>query len=228
MKKLVLILTVMVSFSITAQTKTELIKHFETYYQQMKKQGDVQGVINAMTHLDVLQPTQARRDTLAYIYVSEGRNREALNTIGIEKNASDSDINTEVKAIALKSLNQPKLALEHYEVLFQRKANPLLAYEIAELKIQLNNLAGAKTSVDYGLANVKDHMKRSFYETQTPYQVSLKAALTYLKALIIFNENQETNLDAAIALLDEALTMDSNFNMAQISKDALATRKPKE
>ena len=101
MKKILLLLVVMSSFSLTAQNKTELKKHFEAYYKQMKSQGDIQGVINAMTHLDVLEPSQARKDTLAYIYVSEGRNLEALNTIGIEKKATDSNINLEVKAIAL-------------------------------------------------------------------------------------------------------------------------------
>jgi hypothetical protein len=84
----------------------------------MKGQGDVQGVINAMTHLNVIQPTQQRLDTLAYIYVTEGRNLEALNTIGIDQNATDSDMNTEVKAIALKAVNQPERAVVFYEERF--------------------------------------------------------------------------------------------------------------
>ncbi|MCB0382721.1 MAG: hypothetical protein KDD05_05325, partial [Psychroserpens sp.] len=182
MKKILCLLVVMSSISLTAQTKSELLKHFEGYYKQMKSQGDVQGVINAMTHLNVLQPSQQRLDTLAYIYVSEGRNIEALNTIGIDNNANDSDISTEVKALALKALNQPQRALVFYEVLFQKSPNAYLAYEIADLKTQTQDLAGAKASVDYGLANVKDDMKKAFYETQQPYEVSMKGALTYLKA----------------------------------------------
>jgi tetratricopeptide (TPR) repeat protein len=215
----------MASISITAQTKTELLKHFEGYYKQMKSQGDVQGVINAMTHLNVLQPSQQRLDTLAYIYVSEGRNLEALNTIGIENNATDSDISTEVKALALKALNQPQRALVFYEVLFQKEPNTYLAYEIADLKTQTQDLAGAKASVDYGLANVEPDMKKVFYESQQPYEVSMKGALTYLKALILFNMNKTDNLDQAIGLLDEAITMDGNFNLARLSKDALEARK---
>lgn len=194
MKKLVLSLIMLVSLASTAQTNTELQKHFEKFYAQMKKQGDIQGVINALTHLEVMTPSQARRDTLAYIYVSEGRNLEALNTIGIEKNATDSDINTEVKAIALTALNELPKALEFYEVLFQRKPNPYLAYEIADLKLQTNDVAGAKEKIEYGLANVTNDMKRSYYETQQPYQVSLKAGLTYLKALMLFNEDQTNNV----------------------------------
>jgi len=215
----------MASMSITAQTKTELLKHYEGYYKQMKSQGDVQGVINAMTHLNVLQPNQQRLDTLAYIYASEGRNLEALNTIGIDNNATDSNISTEVKALALKTLNQPQRALVFYEVLFQRDSNTYLAYEIADLKIQTQDLAGANASIGYGLANVKPEMKKAFYEMQQPYEVSMKGALTYLKALTLFNMNKVDNLDQAIGLLDEAITMDANFNLAQISKDALVARK---
>ena len=68
-------------------------------------------------------------------------------------------------------------------------------------------------------------MKRSFYESQRPYEVSLKGALTYMKALVVFNMNQTDNLDQAITLLGEALAMDANFNLAKISKDALEARK---
>jgi tetratricopeptide (TPR) repeat protein len=221
MKKLLLFIAVMTAFNITAQTKNDLLKHFEAYYKQMKKQGDVQGVINAMTHLEVIAPSQARKDTLAYLYVSENMNVEALNTIGIDKNATDSDLNVEVKALALKSLNQPKRALEQYEVLFSRKPNAYLAYEIADLKIQLQDLPGAKTSIDYGLANVTADMKHAFYEMQQPYETTLKAAFTYLKALVIYNEDTSNNVESAIATLNHALVMDPNFNLAKISKDAL-------
>lgn len=221
MKKTIFLLIVMISFSMTSQTKNELQKHYEGYYKQMKKQGDVQGVINAMTHLDVLTPTQARKDTIAYLYVSEGLNAQALNTVGVDKNAADSDLNVEVKAIALKSLNEPKRALEHYEVLFGRKPSPYLAYELADLKVQLKDLAGAKASIEYGLANVKDDMKQVFYETQQPYETSLKAAFLYLKALVNYNEDTTNNVESALAILNHALVIDPKFNMAIISKDAL-------
>ncbi len=214
----------MISFNITAQTKNELQKHFEAFYKQMKEQGDVNGVINAMTHLEVLKPSQARKDTLAYIYASEGKFMEALNTIGIDKNATDSDLNTEVKAIALKSLNEPQRSLEHYEVLYGRKPSPFLAYEIADLKLQLRDIVGAKASVEYGLANVKDDMKHAFYEKQQPYETSLKAAFTYLKALVNYNEDTANNVESAIAILNHALVMDPNFNLARISKDALLSK----
>ena len=225
MKKLILLVVVMSSLSITAQTKTELQKHFERYYQQMKKQGDIQGVINAMTHLDVIAPTQARKDTLAYIYVSEGRNMEALNTIGIEKSGTDSDLNTEIKAIALKELGDRKRALEFYNVLFTKEATPSVAYEIADLMLQTGDLTGAKEKIEYGLANVTDDMRRTYFETQQPYQTSLKAGFLYLKAIVVYSEDKDANQEIALATLNRALAIDPNFNMAQISKEALLNRK---
>lgn len=224
MKKSFLFLALLVSAHMMGQTKTELHKHFEAYYKQMKTQGDMQGVINAMTHLDVLAPTQARKDTLAYVYLSEGRNLEALNTIGIEKNASDSNINTEVKAIALSALGESKRAIEFYEILFKKSPSAPLAYELADLNIQLGEFTIAKEKIEYGLAHVKDDMTRTFYERQQPYQTSLKAALLYLKALAIFNEDQNNNVESALAILNHALVIDPNFNMAVISKEALLSR----
>ena len=225
MKTITFALAMMVSMASLAQTKADLKAHFEAYYQQMKNQGDVQGVINAMTHLEVLEPLQARRDTLAYLYLSEGLYSQALNVIGIEKNAGDSDINVEVKALALKNLNQPKLAIDQYNVLFGRNPNPQLAYEIADLMVQTDDLAGANTKIEYGLANVKDDMKRAFYERQQPYQTSLKAAFLYLKGIMTFKENQTANLDAALKLMNDALAIDPNFNMAKISREALEAKK---
>jgi tetratricopeptide (TPR) repeat protein len=191
----------------------------------MKKQVDVQVIINAMKHIDLLEPTVARKDTLAYIYLSEGQYMQALNTIGVEKNATDSDINVEVKALALKNINPPKLALEHFEVLYKRSPNVYLAYEMADMKVQLNDLAGAKLNIDYALTNVTDDMKRAFYEKQQPYETSMKAALLYLKGLLKFNENRATNMDAALLLFNEALSIDPNFNMAKISREALEAQK---
>lgn len=225
MKTITIAMLMLFSVSMFAQTNTELKKHYEAYYQQMKKQGDVQGIINAMTHLNVLEPSIARKDTLAYIYLSEGKYMLALNTIGVEKNTTDSDMNVEVKALALKNLNQPKMALEHFEVLYKRKSNVYLAYEMADMKIQTNDLAGAKLNIDYALANVTDDMKRSFYEKQQPYETSMKAALIYLKGLLKFTENKTTNMDVALKLINDALVIDPNFNLAKISREALEAQK---
>ena len=225
MKTITIAILMLFSISTFAQTNVELKKHYEAYHKQMKKQGDVQGIINAMTHLEVLEPSVARRDTIAYIYLSEGQYMQALNTIGVEKNATDSDMNVEVKALALKNLNQPKMALEHFEVLYTRDPNVYLAYEMADMKIQVNDLVGAKLNIDYALANVTDDMKRAFYEKQQPYETSMKAALMYLKGLLKFTENKTANMDTALKLMNDALTIDPNFNLAKISREALEAQK---
>ena len=225
MKKITIVITLMMSVAAFAQNTTDLKAHYEAFYNQMKAQGDVQGIINAMTHLEVITPNQARRDTLAYLYVTESKYLQALNTIGIEKNATDSDLNAEVKAISLKNLNEPKRALEHYKVLFNRKPNALLAYEIADIMTQTEDLTGAKSKIEYGITNAKEDMKRAFYETQRPYETSLKAAFLYLKALVVFKENQTANIDAALKLANEALAIDPNFNMAKITREALEAKK---
>lgn len=221
-------MVVMSSLNLAAQSNSELQKHFEKYYEQMKKQGDIQGVINAMTHLDVLAPSQARKDTLAYVYISEGRNMEALNTIGIEVNAADSDLNTEIKAIALNALGERARALEFYNKLYNKEASPTMAYEIADLLLQTGDIAGAQEKVEYGLANVTDEMRRTFYETQQPYQTSLRAGFLYLKAILNYTEDKDANQEIAIATLNRALAIDPNFNLARISKEALLSRQKGE
>ena len=69
----------------------------------------------------------------------------SLNTLrSIEKNEADSDLAVQVKAVSLKALNQPKRAIEHFEILFKRKPNAYMAYELADLKIQVGDNAGAE------------------------------------------------------------------------------------
>jgi tetratricopeptide (TPR) repeat protein len=228
MKRILFLALLLGGLSAFSQTQTELKQHFEAYYKKMKSQGDIQGTINGLTHLDLLEPSQAKKDTLAYLYLSEGRNLQALNTIGVDKKADDSNIAVEVKALALKAVGETQLAVEHFQVMFERKPNALIAYELADLKTQLNDLAGAKSHIEYGLANAREDQMRGFFEMQNPYQVPVKAAFLYLKALITFNEDQTNNVDASIALLDQALQIEPNFNMAALSKDALVGKKTKE
>ncbi len=139
MKKFIFILITGLGYFYSgySQTNSELQKHFEAYYTEMRKQSDINGVINALTHLNVLSPSVERRDTLAYVYANNNQHLQALNTIGIEKNDTDSDLAVQVKAISLKALNQPKRALEQFEVLYSRQPNAYLAYELADLKIQI-------------------------------------------------------------------------------------------
>lgn len=225
MKKVLLVLTLLVGIGAQAQTTTtELQKHYEAFYKEMRLQGDINGIISAITHLNIIAPSKERRDTLAYIYTTDNQHMQALNTIGIEKITTDSDLAVQVKAISLKALNQPKRALEHFEVLNSRMPNSYLAYELADLKIQLNDITGASTNIEYGIANAKDDMKYAFYERQQPYEASLKAAFLHLKALVQFNKDPN-DLDAAIAFIDEALAIDPNFNLASLTRQALESKK---
>jgi len=211
-------------FATFAQNSSELLKHYEAFYKEMRLQGDVDGVINALTHLNILAPNKDRKDTLAYIYANNNQHLQALNTIGIEKDAADSDLAVQVKAISLQALNQPKRALEQYEILYGRGANPFLAYEMSDLKIQTGDNAGALNFITYGIENSKDDMKYAFYERQQPYEVPLKAAFLHLKGLVQYNMDKN-NIDQAIATIDEALKLDPNFNLASLSKQALESRK---
>ncbi|MDV7137381.1 hypothetical protein R3X28_00760 [Maribacter sp. TH_r10] len=224
MKKIAFVILFAISFTISAQTNNELLKHYEAFYKEMRMQADINGMTNALTHLNVLSPSKARKDTLAYIYANNNQHMQALNTIGYEKNDSDSDLAVQVKAISLKAINQPKRALEQMEILNKRTPNAYLAYELADLKIQTGDNIGASTNIEYGLANAKDDMKYAFYERQQPYEVPLKAAFLHLKALVSYNQDK-AKIDEAIALIDEALKIEPNFNLASLSKQALEARK---
>ena len=225
MKKLIVVLMLLSLSNIVGQSNTELVQHYEAFYKQMLIQRDVNGVINALTHLNILEPSQARRDTLAYIYMDNNQHIQALNTIGIEKVANDSDLAVQVKAVSLKALNQPKRAIEQFQVMYDRNPNAIVAYELADLQIQTGALEGAATNIEYGIANSIDGMKHAFFERQQPYEVPLKAAFLHLKGLLSYNQNQD-DIDGALKYIDEALTIDPNFNLASLSKQALESRKP--
>ena len=116
MKSKYISLSIMVTFSIwICSIQFGFNQPLQSDYAQMQKHGDVQGIINAMTHLLVLEPNEARQDTLAALYMNEGKYIQALNILGIQKEDTDSDMAIEVKAVSLKSLNEPARALEHYE-----------------------------------------------------------------------------------------------------------------
>ena len=225
MKNIITILALLISISAFSQSNQELLSHYQKYYKQMQSQSDIQGVINALTHLNILSPNQARTDTIATLYMNEGRHVEALNTIGIEKNEADSDLAVQVKAFSLKAINDIDQSLIHYEELFKRKPNPFIAYELAEMKIRKGDLLGATSNITFGIANSSGDIVRNYYETQQPYSVPMKAAFIYLKGLVKINEDRENNIDETIGIMEEALVIAPNFNIAKISIDALTAQK---
>ncbi|HLV13866.1 MAG TPA: hypothetical protein VKY41_01705 [Xanthomarina sp.] len=225
MKHITLIICMAMSFGLSAQNNQELLKHFEAYYKQMKAQGDIQGAINGLTHLNLLKPSDARQDTLAYFYMNEGKFVQALNVIGADLYATDSDMAVEIKAISLKAINRPKLAIKQFEELFRRRPDVTIAYDLAELYIQDQNLAEASKKIEYGLMHVEATTTKTYYEARQPYQVPLKAGFLYLKGLQVFNENKEKNIDLAVSYLEQALTLAPNFNLAFVSRSALLGQK---
>lgn len=225
MKKVIVLVGLVFGMTMGAQSNSDLIKHFEAYYKQMQKQGDVQGIISGLTHLNVLSPSMERVDTLAYIYMREGQYVQALNTIGVEKKMDDSDMALEVKAISLKAVKRPELALWFFQEIFKRDPNAHLAYELAELNLQTQQVEEADKNIAYGLANATDDMKKAFYETQQPYEVSLKSAFMYLQALSLYNKDRKANIDAAVDILDAAFKQSPNFNLIQITKNELLRQK---
>ncbi|MEJ6546601.1 MAG: tetratricopeptide (TPR) repeat protein [Arcticibacterium sp.] len=223
MKKLLLAALLFSALGLKAQQSSDLQKHYEAFYKQMRVQADVNGVVQALTHLNVLEPTIARRDTLAYVYSSNNQYIQALNLLGIEKLDTDSDLAVQVKAISLKALEQPKRALEHFEILAKRNPTAYLFYEVSDLKIVTGDNAGAIVSIKAGQALTKADMKYAFYERQQPYEVSLKSAFFHLEALVIYNTDKE-KIKEAIALIDRALVLSPNFNLASMSRQALESR----
>ncbi|TVZ08064.1 hypothetical protein JM80_0548 [Cellulophaga sp. RHA_52] len=224
MKQIIIAVVLLFTVSMGAQTKSDLLTHYKAFYKQMKSQGDTQGIINAITHLNVLEPSEARKDTLAFLYVNSNQNMQALRVIGVDTKDSDSNLAVQVRALALKALGDVKRAIAQFEILNKRTPNTFLAYELADLKIQTGDKAGALVNIEYGLANAKDDMKYAFYERQQPYEVPIKAAFLHLKALIEYN-NDQSKPDVALALINEALTIAPNFNLASLSKQAIEARK---
>lgn len=225
MKRIVFILALSLGWFTNAQTKNELLAHYKAYYKQMRAQRDVRGMINALTHLHILAPNKAQKDTLAYFYAQSGQYLQAVNVLGTEKNTSDSELALKVKAVSLKSLNEPQLAIQHYEVLYQRSPDVYIAYELAYLNLQIEGKAAeSEKYITYGLANVKDDNMLSFYESSPPYQVPLKAAFTYLNGMLQYNKDK-SNIDAAIKSINDAINLAPNFTLAKQIREALLNQK---
>ena len=224
MKKICMLLILCFGLFAQAQNNNDLKKHYEAYYEQMKSYGDVRGAINALTHLIVFEPDQAKKDTLAYLYANSSQYLQAVNVLGAEKNTSDSDLAVEIKAVSLKSLNQPQLAVQQYDILFGRKPDIFLAYDLVDLNLQIGKTAEAKTYIDYGLSNATDKDMIPFYEGNRPYQVQAKAAFTYQKGILHYNENK-TDVDGAVKIIDEAVAIAPDFLLAKQIKELLLKQK---
>ena len=225
MNKIITLLILLFTVNLFGQTNQELLSHYKKYHEQMKSQGDTQGIINALTHLNILESSQARIDTLAAFYMQENRYVEALSTIGMEKNDSDSDLAIIVKSISLRAINRLEESLVFFEERFTRNPDPMIAFDLAEIKLETGDFLGASRNITFGIANSNENLVRNYYETQQPYSVPMKAAFLYLKALVKLNEDREKNIDSALTILNEALAIAPNFNIVKIAIDTLNSQK---
>ncbi|EIJ37973.1 hypothetical protein [Galbibacter orientalis] len=224
MKHSIILLVFLASFAGFSQNNSTLSQHYEAFYKQMKEQGDVRGVINALTHLNVLSPNEARKDTLAYFYSNSGQHAQAINLLGAEKDTKASNLAVEVKARSLKALNQPQLAVQQFDIMFSRKPDIYIAYDLVDLNLQIGKTVEAATYIKYGLEHSTDEDMLPFYESNPPYQVPLKAAFKYQEGLLKYNEDKE-NIDASIKLVDEAIVMAPNFKLAKQIRQLLLNQK---
>ena len=71
----------------------------------------------------------------------------------------------------------------------------------------------------------KEILSENIMESQQPYSVPMKAAFIYLKGLVKINKDRVNNIDSAIEIMNEALEIAPNFNLAKISIDALNSQK---
>ncbi len=207
-----------------SQSNSQLFTHYKDFYEQMKVQGDVQGVINALTHMNVLQPSETRKDTLAFFYSNSGQHVQAINLLGSENDPKASDLAVEVKARSLKALNQPQLAVAQFDIMFGRNPDIFVAYDIVDLNLQIGKTVEAETYIKYGLEHATEKDVLPFYQSNPPYQVPLKAAFTYQKGLLEYNKDK-TNIDQAISYIDQAIAMAPNFKLAKQIKDLLLNQK---
>lgn len=203
-----------------ANSQDAIKKHYEAYYQQMKKFGDIDGAIEGLSHLVVMEPTEAKKDTLAYLYLQANKPLQAVNVVGESK----SDLALRTKALAFKALNNPKQAIENYEALLTKSKSVLDAYELAQLQYGIQRLGEARATINFGLQNAKDEKVRIFVKGNSYLETPVKAAFLNMLGLIEYNSDK-ANIDRAIAIFDEALKIDPQFVLAAENKKGLLAQK---
>ena len=199
--------------------KSELADHYEAYYKLMLSNNDLDGAIEGLSHLIVLNPSEARKDTLAFMYLQANKPLQAIQTSGESK----SDMALRTKAISYKNLNNPKKAIEHYEELLSRTKSVTDAYELSQLQFSIQRYGEAKATINYGYQNAKDEKVRIFVKGNSYLETPIKAAFLNVLGLIEFNMDK-SNVAKAVSIFDEALKIDPNFVLAAENKKSILAK----
>lgn len=200
--------------------KASMTKHYKGYYKMMLNNNDLDGAIEGLSHLVLLEPTQGRKDTLAYMYLQGNKLVQAVSVVGDSK----TDLALKTKALAFKGLNDPKKAIENYEQLIAKNNSVLDAYELAQLQFGIQRYGEAKATINYGLQNAKDEKVRIFIKGSSYLETPVKAAFLNVLGLIEYSMDK-ANIDKAVAIFDEALKIDPQFVLALENKKGLLAQK---
>ena len=134
----ILFITILCFISCNQETKNELATK-KAVYKQALQNSDYNVATQAVYDIMAINPGATHwRDSLALIYIQQKAYRQAIKVS--DQQLADNPTDTlmvKVQALAYKSLNEPKNALEAYEKLYPLTQDIYHLYEIATLQYNI-------------------------------------------------------------------------------------------